>query len=420
MKDFYNTAMFYLCSDEMPFTIRIEFTMKDTVIGEKLEKAYNKAIRRYPHFAVRAVQEGESIKIVPNDRPLVVYRLEGEPYPINSEKTNYHLMAVGYEEKRIHFFISHVITDGGGCYEYLKTVLYYYLCERYGITLDSAEILLADSDIFDDELIYPATKEILSIDESPLSVSNRPFFRLSEGGYVTDHCQTAYCIRINEAAFMRYNFDNDGSPCVLISSMMSEVIRRLHPDEKRDIVSAVSVNLRPAMKNRHYAGLLSDAIKVNYPYRLHGEPIRKICTCARGMVMLRTQPESLRYSLKKRLECLSEMEPLNTLAAKKAFLSRIAFDDALDNTFSISYVGKMAFGSSADYVEATYTFTDASTYGTIMIEVSVINGWFDVVFLQGFSSDVYYREFVRMLREAGIEYLEEKKVPFHTPKIELP
>lgn len=415
----YYDPMFYICSEEMPFTIRLETIMKDSVDGSALEYAVREAIKRYPYFAVEVKEENGELVTVPNDRPIVVYKGE-KAYPLGGEDVNYHVQALSYSGKEINFYVSHVITDGSGYFPYVKTVLYYYLCRRYDTALDPAGIRLADGTFYPDELGNPYPEEAMR-DAVPLS-KNRAGerFRLSDGGYVTDEVRTVYRFRVSEEEFQRFNYDNDGSPCSLISSLMTKAIWTVHPHETRDIVSAVSFNMRPALGNAHSYRMVCSAIPLRYPNTLREAEISRLCTCARGTVCLLRQPENVLYYAERKRRYLEELLLLPDVSSKKARLGKTALDDATNNTFSVSYVGRMDLGSIEPYIDAMYNLTDGSTYKTAFLEVNSINGMYYIALIQGFSSDIYYRALLAQLRANGLGYEETGAIPLSTPDMILP
>ena len=415
----YYDPLFYLCSDEMPFTIRIETTFKDEVDPRLLTAAVTKALRRYPYFSIRIVREGGEWLTVPNDLPPVVYP-GPEVRDLGSEGVNRHLFALSYEEKKVNFFISHVITDGAGLNPFLKSTFYYYLTARYGVTLDVPDVRLADDPLLPGETDAPYPEERMKNAVLFSRAIDRPFFRLTEGGRVRDERRIVYRVRFREADVFRVNRSADGSPSSLFSSIMYRVIRRLHPDEPRDIVSAVSFNMRPALGCRNTYRMLCSAIRVFFPERLKNADIGTLCTCARGIVSLQSEPSNVLCAMENRRKMLSTLETLPEIADKKAFLAPLALKDATDNTFSVSFVGRLGYGDMEKYIESIYNITDGSTYRTLFMEISSVNGWFDVAFLQGFSSDVYYRGFLEEAEALGIAFVEDGTMEFDTPGIELP
>lgn len=415
----YYDPMFYICSEKMPFTIRIKTELDREIDGDALEAATQKAVTRYPYFAVKVIEADGEWLAVPNEQPIRVYRGR-KVLPLGGEEVNRHLTAVSYYDSVICFFTSHVITDGCGFFPFIKTVLYYYLCSVCGNELDSANIRLVDEPFYEDELGNPFPEEKMRAAVPFYVRKQREFFRLTDGGLVNDSESTVYRFRVNEAEMMQFNHDNDGSPCALVSSLMTKAIWELHPKEKRDIVSAVSFNLRPGLGNINSYRMLCSAIMLGYPESLRGAEAAKLCTCSRGMVSLQSQPENVLYCAEQRRIRMEKLLSIRGVEEKRRILGAEALRDSVENTFSVSYVGKVGLAALEPHIKSMYNLTDGSTYQTVFIEISAINGWFDIAFIQGFSSDVYYRAFLRQLALNGLGYIEEGSEPLDTPRMELP
>ena len=415
----YYDPMFYLCSAEMPFTIRIEVTFKQPVDPDALREAANAAVRRYPYFAVQVVSEGGELVCRPNLRPLAVYP-GPEVRPLGSEGVGRHLLAFSYEGSLMCLFASHVIADGAGLFPYIKTLLYEYLARVLPAAPDPAGLPMVDSPFFPDELGNPFPEAKMAAAAPLYLPPKRDFFRLRDGGFVTDAQRTVYRFRVKESEVMAYNQDHDGSPCALVSSLMAKAIWELHPENEKDIVSAVSFNLRPGLGNGHSWRMLCSYLPLRYPARLRDAPPVKLCTCSRGMVTLMSQPENVLVYAQKTRERMEALLQIPGVAAKRAALAPAALRDSTENTFSVSYVGKMGLGSLEQHLDSIYNLTDGSTYQAAFIEISSVGGWFDIAFLQGFSSDVYVRAFLRQLTACGLSYIEGSVTPLGTPAMELP
>ena len=107
----YYDPMFYICSSDMPFGIRIEATLKYKTEKSALQYAVNTAIKRYPYFSGKIVKKGNDLITVPNDLPIKVF--EGDlPYPLASKEVNGHILALSFCGNKINFHTTHVLTDG--------------------------------------------------------------------------------------------------------------------------------------------------------------------------------------------------------------------------------------------------------------------------------------------------------------------
>ena len=419
MKAKYYDPLFYISSEEMPFSINVEINLHDEVKPDVLEKAAATAIGRFPYFSVKVIRDGEEYLCAPNDKPFVVY--EGpEVIPLGSEELNGHIAAIMYKGKKLNFFVTHVITDGSGFVPFIRSVLYYYCTEAYNEELDTTDTYLADSPFFDDELCNPYPEEKMK-SARPLFVKKPgEFLRLCEGPIVTDSTPKEYRVRVREDQMMKYSFDHDGSPCALISSLMTTAIWRLHPEEKRSIVCAVSFNLRPGLGNRHNYRMLCSSILLEYPNSMRGWPALKLCTCSRGMVTLQSQAENVLAYAEERRRRFDAFSAIPTLEERMAIVGKRSLEDSVANTFSISYVGKKSFGEMEKHIDSMYISTDGSAHKTLFIEVASMGGYFNLSFIQGFSTDAYYREFLGTLDRRGITYEEDTPVDFIAPSLILP
>lgn len=415
----YYEPMFYIASEKMPFNIRVEVTLKNSVDGEMLSRAVNKAVIRYPYFKIKVVERSGELVCEKNDLPVKVFSSKAIP-PLFSAETDFLPVALSYTGNEINFYASHIMTDGSGFFPFIKSTLYEYLCAYTGKRLDDTGIRLADSPLFDDECSNPFPEEKIKDAEPFFIKKQNDFFRLRDGGHVTDDIKTVYRFCLDEAEVMHFNHDNDGSPCALISSLMARAVESVHPDNKKDIVSAVSFNLRPGLGNKNSYRMLCSSIDIPYPVRLLNEDVSKICTCSRGRVTLASQPENVLYYAKELRRMLDGVGAMAGIAEKKAFLGKKSLEDSVNNTFSVSYVGRVGLGCLEPYIESIYNITDGSTYKTVFIEVSSVNGKFNIAFLQGFSSDIYYRAFLHQLSLCGLSYTQEGTEPFYIPDVILP
>lgn len=415
----YYDPMFYICSKEMPFCIRIEVSLKYDINPNILEKAVNTAIKRYPYFAIKLAEKDGNIITLPNDLPIVVYKDE-KVLPMGCKELNFHLLALSYIDKKINFYTTHVITDGCGFVPFTKSVLYYYLCEYLGKKLPSEGIRLSDEPLLDGEIGNPYPEDLMKNAIPFYVVPKKEYFRLTDGGYVTDDVRISYNFRAKESDVMKFSHENDASPCAFFSAIMSKAIRDVHPREDKDIVSAVSFNMRGGLQNLNSHHMLCNALFVRYPKQLNDSIVRKICTCTRGSIMAQSQNENSLFYAQQKREMLERILELPDVKSKRDVLSKIALDDSVDNTFSVSYVGRIDYGALQEHIDCVRNFTDGSTYKTAFIEISSFNGWFYVTLQQGFSSDIYYSALIKQLKENDIEFIEDGRALMNTPDIILP
>ena len=412
---------FYVVSDRMNYTIRGEVCLLEHVDGVILQHAVDKAFQRYPYFSVQVVKEGESYVLKDNPRPHNVW-FGNDKVLLGSKSVNYHLVVVSYYENKIVFNVSHCITDGAGRAPLTKTVLYYYLNERYGINLDPTGINLAGDPLHDDELTLPISlEEIMEADDTYFRPLGNPY-KLTDGTKIHDREQREFRFMVEEQEFMRLNKSSDASPSVLASALLSQITWELNDNVDKDIVVNLCLNMRPGLGSKYNHWPMFACIPLTYKPVMKDYPLEKICTCSRGMVMIQSQPENVQFLCKGAVQGMEAIESLPDLDSKIKVCSQSVYAPGglMTATYIVSYVGKNNLGSLSPYIMAMFTTVDAIPSGGVIIEITSADNKFYFTFMQDFSTDVYYKAFIKKLTDNNVKVTELGDNAIMAPRILLP
>ena len=99
-----------------------------------------------------------------------------------------------------------------------------------------------------------------------------------------------------------------------------------------------------------------------------------------------------------------------------------AYVSSLANTLTsatVSYVGKANYKEAENYIRDFRTWT-TPTGGTILIEISAVNGRFTLDMIQPFSSPIYVEAFLKELEDNDITYDLQDIMKLELPNIKLP
>ena len=227
---------------------------------------------------------------------------------------------------------------------------------------------------------------------------------------------------IDEKEFMKLNKSQDASPSVLASALLAEMTWKLHPEIDENIVINLCMNMRPGLANKHSHLPLFTAIPLQCKPSMKDFPLDKICTSMRGMVMLQSQPENVRYIYKRNLEAFNQLHEIPDIKTRMELTTQglYAENGLLAVTFITSYVGRSDLGCLSPYVKAMFTTVDAIPKDGIIIEITSADGKFYFTFMQDFSTDVYVKTFTDLIRERGLTVSKLGSRPILAPKIELP
>ena len=408
----------YETSKENPHTFRITIKMKDMIDGDILEQSVRKTMKRYPYFAMKLVWTPEGAAFEDNNEPMPVLHTDG-PVVLGSRKVKGHLLAFCWWVNKIHIEIYHAMTDGGGIYPLIKTLLYYYCSAYYKKDLSTEGVRLAGDPIDPAEWEDPALRPIEGEPFGLVKKWEKPGFQLKDGGRISlDEKCIVYNIRIPEKEFMQFNISNDGSPGTIIALFLSRAIEKVNPKHEDPVVIAMCVNQRKALKAPLAHQSLVGDVRLVYGEKMKALPFMDQATSFRGMVALQSDPDIVREEIRQYQQIMEEMAALPDDEAKHRYC--VERMDRMTSYFTatVSYVGKTDMGDAEYYIQEFHVLPSTalpSSATPLTLELSAMNGSFYVNFMQYFENDCYLNAFIQELRDNNINYdvlyQEETKYP---------
>ena len=408
----------YTTTKEAPAEIRIRIRMRDLIDPEILRRAVDTTMERYPYFCVELQKKEGGFVYAENHRPVVISdSLHGAE--LNSEETNYHMIAFCWQDNMIILDVFHGLTDGTGAYEVVRTLLYYYCSERYNVSLKEDGIRLVGDEISAEEWIDP----VVSRTDLPTPKQNELMSDalnvITTAGLEEDRRHTVYSVAISEKEFMRFNLDNDGSPGTMVALLLSRAIAKLFPESENAIRIALCVNQRKALNAPLAHQSLVGGVMLEYKDKLRDWSLEMQGTAYRGMVFAQTQEENV-------LRGIASFKGVNgMLLTKESDQERIGVASYINSlagkltTATVSYVGKADYKEAEQYVRDFRLWT-SPLGNNLLVEISAVNGRFTLDFLQSFSSPVIVNAFLKELDENGIIYDLQDVNELELPNIKLP
>lgn len=403
-----------MTSAEHSKVIRLRVRMRDLIDGKVLESAVKTTMKRYPYFCVKIQRKGSEYYYVQNKKPVIVSHSKSG-VSLNSTEANEHMLSFSWYDNWFTLDIFHGLTDGTGAYELMRTLLYYYCSERYGVELKGDGIRLLGDIIEPQEYENPA-------DNANLPLPERKEYQtalnlITQGGLENDTKQTVYSLAIPETEFMRFTSDNDGSPGTMVALLLSRAVAKLYPDCKDVIRVALCVNQRGALNAPLAHQCLVGAAMLEYKDKLRSLPLDRQATIYRGMVFAQTLDEKILSGVAKQQGLAKRLEACNTDEERFALAKTISDAASRIQTALVSYVGKANYKEAEQYIRDFRTLTCAET--PVLIEISAVNGRFVLDFIQHFSSPVYVNAFLSELDENDITFDLQDVKPLELPDIEL-
>ena len=408
----------YVTTKESPNEIRIRIRMRDLIDPEILRRAVDMTMKRYPYFRVELQKKEGRYVFAENHRPVVITNsLHG--VDLNSEDSNYHMIAFCRKDNWIVLDVFHGMTDGTGAYEVVRTLLYYYCSERYNVKLKEEGIRLVGEEIPEEEWIDPVANRTDLPSPKQNELMSDALNLIASAGLEEDHCRNAYSIAISESEFMRFNLDNDGSPGTMVSLLLSRAISKLFPEAENVIRIALCLNQRKALHAPLAHQSLVGGVMLEYKDKMRNWPLEMQGTAYRGMVFAQAQEENV-------LMGVASINGLNgMILSKESDTERLGIASYINSlasrvvTATVSYVGKADYKEAEQYIRDFRLWTSSSGNG-LLVEISAVNGRFTLDFLQTFSNPIFVNAFLKELEENGIVYDLQDVNELELPNIQLP
>ena len=403
----YYEPMLYMSTPEHPNTMGMCVVLKEDVDGDILRKVVEELRVRFPYFYVKAVPGGNDLSVEDNGLPMTV-RNTWEPINLNSEESNYHLGAWKFEGRKLAFEISHCLTDGAGILPYIKSALFLYLSNRYGISFDREGFRLPGDEIPRSETGNPF--EDLDIDGAEEPMYNKEsvtdFYRFGDGSTKDPY---ATYVRIPEAQMMKFCQDYDGSPNTFLAVMMARAVRRYDPESDKTVSISIAVDHKAMLGNYDNYRLFANVVELDFAKGRDLEDIGKSCTIARGQVILQASPENSLWVMKQRKATYAKLNqvPLNV---KLGMIAKSA--GSLRWSIAISYANSRSFGPLDPYIDELYMLSEPGVTDVIC-EIACINHNFFLCIGRTFPSEEFTDIFLDELKTVGIDYEVTGEEPFH-------
>ncbi len=406
MSNYYD-PMLVANSPENPMTMGAMAVLKENVNGTILEEAVEELRERFPYFYIRARIEGNDIITIPNPLPVTV-RNTWNPILIASKDANYHHMALKFEGKRIGLEMNHTLSDGAGMLPFFKSLLFVYLSKISGESFPRNGFKLPGDPIPESETGDPFVGIDFDSVEAPLYEKEpiQDYYRFNTSSEENQHI---HYLKMPVKDVMRYCRENDGSPNVLISVLMSRAVRRIDHDSKLPVTVSVAIDHKAMLGNHDNYRMFANAYAIDFSKERESDDILRMCTISRGKLMLQTQPENSAWYIKTRKMGFEKMKQM-PLEMKMDMIPKSASSKRW--TASVSYADSRSFGCLDPYIDELYLLSDGAAVD-IMCEVACINDSFYLALVQNFDSNDFFNAFLSELKEADVPFEIKGDEVFH-------
>ena len=237
-----------------PFFMTHSFTLDEDVSPEALEKALDATLQVWPYLALAVMKKDGAYCLAENSLDFVIRRTAERIEP-STEAGNCHAVTICYEDRKLNFYVDHVLTDGLGWKMALQTFFYYYFC-----ALDRTEYPVPEGvrTIMDgaapDEQEDAYMKAPAAVPRGVIAgmvekdIFSCPEYPSEKAVYTAENCGH-YVIQVPSKEFIACAKALNGSPNSVLIQILGQSIQKLHPENRLPVAFWIPVSVRAVMGN---------------------------------------------------------------------------------------------------------------------------------------------------------------------------
>lgn len=380
----------------------IEVQMKDKVRGDYLQVALTQSLKRYPYLQMKLVEKNGEFYLCENDIPFNLGLPTRKYRRLGSMSTGYNLIDVTFFSNVIRVAFHHAICDGGGIKPFVETLIYIYCCKKYRKNFDSTNIRTTDN-IDPKEYEEPFGNDFYPLDKDKVFEVNVNPYHIEENTTDFEHTYRSE-IKIKQDEFMATVKNLKATPSVLTSILFAKGIREISGPINESIKSNVAINLRGYFGKEKTHKNCTGSVVLAYSDSLLEEQMDKLVSNDREIMDKQRDENSIKACVNRQIGMFNKLDEIKSLEGRKKALD--FFNSLSNDTFIISYLGKMQFNDFDQYVDSTRLYSEGSR--GIIINIVASGDYFTFEILQNFENQKYVNQFIDQLNKVGldVEYLE--------------
>ena len=246
-----------------PFFMTHSFTLDEEVSPEALQKALDSTLQVWPYLTLAVVKKDGAYYLAENSLDFVIRRTADRIEP-STEESNFHAVTICYEDRKLNFYVDHVLTDGLGWRMALQTFFYYYYCTLDGTGYPVPEGVRTIGDgAAPDEQEDAYMKAPAAVPRGVIAgaveknIFSCPEYPTDKAVYTAEDCGH-YVIQVPSEEFMACAKTLKGSPNSVMIQILSQSMQKLHPENRLPVAFWIPISVRAAMGNTN--SLLHQAV----------------------------------------------------------------------------------------------------------------------------------------------------------------
>lgn len=388
--------------------IEIRFDRK--VSGSCLNQALTLTKKRYPYFRTKLVEKDGDFYIVQNKNSLYAKKTK-KLASLGHMAVGNHLIDVTYYGCSVYIAFHHALCDGRGVMPFIETLIHYYCKRKYRTKTRAEGVRLRSDPLLPGETVDPFL-QTYDFDESKEFISlSRDAYGIPENVPSEEETDYRYEVTISHGPFMKVCRENNATPVILLSLLMSRGIAALYPDYDKPINANIATDMRGALDVANTYKNCVKSMILPYSREFAQKSLKEQATEHRAVLKAQMDRDFCRKEASGMLGLFNKLDSLEGYEEKRKIMA--FFEGMILNTYVISYLGQFKLGDNAKYIREIHLYNS----GTVGLGINMIScgDRFVLDFKQSFASDKYVKAFCGELEKLGLAYTLSDAIPFLTP-----
>lgn len=389
----------------------IDVRLKKKVRGAILNQALLEAIKRYPYLASKLVEKDGDFYIAENRNISLTVRRSCNFRSLGSMANGYHLIEISYYGEHIFVSFHHALCDGVGIKPFVESLIYYYFCMLDHKNYEAPTVRKSTDPLFDDETAEPFLKTY-SVEPYTEPTIVKDGFALPEYQEQLEDEDYRFEIEANAEDYMRFAKEVNATPAILLAYLVSKAVYLNNPDMDKPVVCSMATDMRKELGLPHTHKNCVRSMYLPFDGSDAQMEVKELCTKYRATIMEQRQPGYVQQTANLFSGMNDRLDQLKTLEEKKKMMS--FYDTMTVNSYVVSYLGAFDVGECNCFIDAVHFY--AGGIKGITVNMTAVNGKFNITFIQNIRTDRYVMTLLRLLEEYKIRYQQNDVTRFSTTK----
>lgn len=294
---------------------------------------------------------------------------------------------------------------------FIETLIYYYCNLKYEPKRSPDGVRLAEEPLLPGETVDPFLQEYDFDKDKKFIELSRDAYAIPENAPSEEITNYRYEIKIPAKQYMKICKENNATPVILLSLLMSRAITELYPDYDKPVNANIATDMREALDCPNTFKNCVKSMILPYNRDFSEKTLIEQASEYREILKAQRDRDFCRKEANAMLGLFDKLDGFHSYGEKQKMMA--FFEGMTLNTYIISYLGQFKLGDNAVHIDEIHLYNSGTT--GLGINMISCGEYFVLDFKQNFASDKYVKAFSAQLDKLDVTYQASEVIPFVTP-----